>query len=97
MVIEHYPQTGGSSKEDKEFTRPRRRADDRAVADDLPSGPAPVRAKKNTRRWCRGKAGVEHVTAWRKWPEGDYDSRWQHYVQYCTVCGKHLKSERRDT
>ena len=60
----------------------------------------PKPAKKDTRRWCRGKEGVEHKTECR-----DYDAvkgdlivgttviggrkGWK--ILVCTVCGKELK------
>lgn len=36
------------------------RRDERATKTDLPTRRS--RGKKDTRRWCRGKVGVEHVT-----------------------------------
>jgi hypothetical protein len=50
-----------------------------------PPGPCGGRSKKNTRRWCRGKAGVLHRTAWQAVSAGS-DS----YELICSVCGKKL-------
>jgi hypothetical protein len=43
------------------------------------------RSHKNTKKWCRGKVGVEHVTAWHKhtWLFGEVM-----YVGKCKNCGK---------
>ena len=55
--------------------------------------PAKRRTKKNTRKWCKGKPGVEHQWAWSvdprftRYPWSVHDSR--HYINTCTVCGKH--------
>lgn len=38
--------------------------------------------KKDTKRWCRGKVGVEHIPEWVKNP--------YMYVYACTSCGKHF-------
>jgi len=60
----------------------------------------PVAGKKDTKRWCRGKVGVEHVTKCVRYVDikRDYISRvqlkdsefrrWQ--ILICTVCGKEL-------
>lgn len=60
------------------------------------------RARKNTKRWCKGKVGREHVTEIRmeNWYGRDYvcgPSRWLNRwlcweIVTCTVCGKHLGS-----
>jgi hypothetical protein len=55
--------------------------------------------RKDTRRWCRGKQGVEHV-----WEEGDWLTfeRVGHDIVYvlerCTRCRRHgkLRTERRE-
>jgi len=55
--------------------------------------PAKHRTKKNTRKWCKGKPGVEHQWDWGidsrflGYPWATRDSR--HYINTCTVCGKH--------
>lgn len=65
----------------------------------------PGRAKKDRRRWCRGKVGIEHTTAIRdKNPRWRYNEQicgnpkhlrlfgWICYEQeYCTECGKILR------
>jgi hypothetical protein len=49
---------------------------------------------KNTKRWCRGKVGVEHKTECRdyydtkRWGIGTTVRNWKLLV--CTVCGKEL-------
>jgi hypothetical protein len=90
-MIQHYPQSGGGSKEDKWHSRPLRRADDRAIADDLPTE-HPIPAKKNTRRWCKGKVGREHQTEWRwrYYLGSPAVSRKGCYRLICSVCGKVL-------
>lgn len=81
MVIQHYPQSGGGSKEDKAETRIQRHTIDREY-----SRERPVRGKKNRHRWCRGKVGVEHRTEWEPW-------RISHRRLVCVVCGRHLDYE----
>lgn len=65
--------------------------------------PTPQRGRKNTRRWCKGKVGVEHVTEVRlnkhatsPWRNGtppcyraDWSKHWWcNHEEYCTRCGK---------
>ena len=51
-------------------------------------------ARKNRRRWCRGKEGVEHQPKCMPYNEakggtlGKYTQDWR--VLVCTVCGKDL-------
>lgn len=66
----------------------------------------PQRRKKNTRRWCKGKVGREHV------PQIEFDHRyrtkcgpppawarriiwthdwWCHHIEVCVNCRKHLR------
>lgn len=66
-------------------------------------------ARKDKRRWCRGKVGVEHQPAIRKgdnytyarrvceqWQPGKRWTRWLCCEQeYCTACGKILRHARR--
>ncbi len=75
----------------------------RALAPETPQH----RSRKNTRRWCRGKAGVEHQLAVVKhayigppedrtclwWPWGKEKYRTWHccHVERCTECGKNLR------
>lgn len=58
------------------------------------------RAKKDTKRWCKGKVGREHVTEIRTedWLGRDYHcgpswgGRWACWERVvCTVCGKKLQ------
>ena len=51
------------------------------------------RSSKNTRRWCKGKKGLVHVTdVFEKTMElgPNYKFRWQ--VLYCKACGKELET-----
>jgi hypothetical protein len=67
---------------------PRRRE---RSAKDAPQVPRHV-SKKNTRRWCKGKVGVEHRTEWvRKretWASYGAGNHWYNLI--CKACGKHL-------
>jgi hypothetical protein len=56
--------------------------------------PRPVQSnKKDTKRWCRGKVGVEHqgkCMLWRKWttyPEGQEK---RSYELVCAECSRRL-------
>lgn len=49
-----------------------------------PSLPRPTPGRKDTKRWCRGKAGVEHVKAWV--PDQRLGLRWWNFQ--CTSCGR---------
>ena len=49
------------------------------------------RSKKNTRKWCKGKEGIEHKPIWQE----DKKRNWiaSVYLQFvCQVCGKELDS-----
>lgn len=47
-----------------------------------------LRAKKSTRRWCKGKQGVEHVLE-RRFRYYGWQSRRSKYIYTtCTTCGK---------
>lgn len=55
----------------------------------------PQRAKKDTRRWCRGKEGVEHKLVTMKFDlvakfgvKGGIFKDW--LLRFCTVCGKEV-------
>jgi len=64
----------------------------------------PQRARKNTRRWCKGKIGVDHVlevrlskhatSPWRNGTPPCYRADWSrknwwcNHERYCTRCGK---------
>lgn len=66
----------------------------------------PQRSRKNTRRWCKGKVGVEHVVEtrlnkyadapWRHGKPACYRAEWYacrwwcNHERYCTTCGKIL-------
>ena len=70
----------------------------RVLAPDVPAH----RSRKNTRKWCRGKVGVEHQLAvetrfrygweprpchWYPWAESNWGC---YHVQRCTACRKIL-------
>ncbi len=72
-----------------------KRRDARATKTDAPA--RPVAAKKNTKRWCKGKVGREHKLECMKAPTlmlGDppRDMHEHDRVLACTVCGKQLAS-----
>jgi hypothetical protein len=46
---------------------------------DRPEEPRQPYGKKDTRRWCRGRVGVEHKKAW-------FHGRWNWNELRCTVC-----------
>lgn len=59
------------------------------------------RSKKNTKKWCKGKVGVEHKTKWVKGSElKNTNNRLKdilirkpsvnRFVLICEVCGKEL-------
>jgi hypothetical protein len=49
-----------------------------------PEAPARIPAKKDTKRWCRGRVGREHRFTWTA-------SRWSErvFIEICDNCGKH--------
>lgn len=62
--------------------------------------------KKATRRWCKGRRGIEHIYEWRDWLDfgmvcrcrpGCPDHRIVYVQEICRTCGRHgkLKTERR--
>ena len=57
-----------------------------------PEAAKPVPAKKDKKRWCRGKVGVEHQPVCRNYVDikgaADYAKAWKLLV--CTECGKEL-------
>lgn len=72
----------------------------------FPERARPIRGRKDRRRWCRGKVGIEHQKAIRTnkfylardrtgcydWQPGERWSRWICVEQeYCTQCGKILR------
>lgn len=72
-----------------------KRRDERNSRGPVRQKPGP--AKKDTKRWCRGKVGVEHKTECRVYRDvknayagkgGDFLKGWR--VLVCTECGKEL-------
>jgi len=70
-------------------------------AKDGPEAPKPRASKKNTRKWCKGKVGVEHTPVCRDYREvkhsGDLTfgerqvSLYQGWkILMCSECGKEL-------
>lgn len=88
----------GSSKHYGWDTKPKL-DEARVIAPEAPTH----RSRKNTKRWCRGKPGVVHVTAvetkfrygWEPGPCAWYPwagSGWGcHHVERCTECRKILR------
>ena len=68
--------------------RVNKRRDERATR--APEGRAKHRAKKNTKKWCKGVEGREHKPECQKGPEIGkwYLEDWRFLV--CTTCGKQL-------
>lgn len=72
----------------------RRRDERNAKPDDAPTPGASER--KNTKRWCRGKIGVEHQAECRGYNEtkrqglARHSNSWR--VLVCSECGKELKT-----
>ena len=80
----------------------------RASASEVPRH----RSRKNTRRWCRGKIGVDHVLdvrldrygemLWRRDKAPCYRPSWRpaswwcNHERYCTRCGKILDASLND-
>ena len=55
---------------------------------------------KDTRKWCKGRVGIEHDPRWVDFHEAktgrtDFRSKWE--LQICANCGKHLKLRQRPT
>lgn len=57
----------------------------------------PIPAKKNKKRWCKGKVGVEHRLKCYTYPELKGSNRGRNqpyrdgwYILACTVCGKEM-------
>lgn len=53
--------------------------------------PVPHQSGKNTKRWCRGKVGVEHMpkcVPYKGTSAPEYAKTWRELV--CTRCGKQL-------
>lgn len=67
------------------------RRDSRSAKD--PEVVKPIAGKKDTKRWCRGKVGREHITECRKGKElkcAPSYCREQWRILICKVCGKEL-------
>jgi len=52
-------------------------------------------AKKNTKRWCRGRVGKEHKTEWRNWQalrehREDRPQDGHFFVLICTTCKREV-------
>lgn len=57
---------------------------------DGPEVPRHKGTKKNTKKWCKGKEGVEHVPMGKtKW----YGDRFGYSYNECEKCGKRLSYE----
>lgn len=57
---------------------------------DEPEVPRHKGAKKNTKKWCKGKEGVEHIPVGKtKW----YGDRFGYSYNECEKCGKRLSYE----
>jgi len=102
--------TVGGKQADRNLGESRnRRADiDTEVQDSLLGGAAPgweapepepaKRRKKNTRRWCKGVPGREHIVVVERHSQYGYDcgKRWGNWywclhVETCSACGKILR------
>jgi hypothetical protein len=68
----------------------------------IPDNVRPQRGKKNTKRWCKGKPGVEHTVETvvhhaSIHARPCHESKWMtdfwfcHHAIRCTTCGKYLK------
>lgn len=77
-----------------------KRRDARAtkISDESKAGSNKKDSKKDTKKWCRGKVGVEHVLKCFKYSElkltgsdfrGTCFSKWR--ILACVECGKELK------
>jgi hypothetical protein len=54
----------------------------------------PYRSRKDRKRWCKGKVGVEHVTkvmpAFPQYPDGFLGlGKWK--IDVCEKCGRHVR------
>ena len=78
-----------SKKKDKDSYGGVKRRDFRHAHDE-PEVPRHKGSKKNTKKWCKGKKGVEHTSILRKktWRTGE--ERVLYYSNECEKCGKHL-------
>ena len=47
---------------------------------------------KDTKRWCKGRVGIDHTGVWQFWMDGfgsDGKRQWERFV--CTTCERVLK------
>lgn len=51
------------------------------------------KTKKNTRKWCRGKVGTEHVLRRYFWHTGWESKRTNWIRSKCVVCGKEFRNK----
>ena len=57
----------------------------------MPGEESRALGERDTRRWCRGKVGVEHEAVWQFWMECSWkkvSSDWQ--IKRCVRCGRQL-------
>jgi hypothetical protein len=47
--------------------------------------------KKDTKKWCRGKAGVEHVKHWQPMFPYSISKILDTYKEVCSTCGKQFR------
>ena len=84
------PQNYGGREWRKGLSRIARRQIDHQVTAEEPQ--ILHTSKRDTRRWCRGKVGVEHKAVWTYWMAcdifGDRGSSFWRLI--CQECGKHL-------
>jgi len=64
---------------------------ERTPVPELPEEPRHA-TRKDTKRWCRGRVGVEHQYAWQRSRKHDYgrvpppEPGW--YIEACSLCGR---------
>lgn len=65
---------------------------DKRHAKEAPEIEKPKSATKNTKRWCLGKVGREHVMKWEPFRRLGFAIRdkYKSYVHKCQKCGKEL-------
>ena len=73
--------------------------EEKAKYEDPPDAPRKNSRKKNRRKWCRGKVGVEHKPKWVVDPSRYLDFKTgrppenpenEYQIYECESCGKHL-------
>lgn len=68
------------------------RRDARNIKEDIAS--KPPSAKKDTKKWCKGKVGVEHekkISPMFDLGKQNYEPSKKRLVMYCSKCGKELE------